>query len=386
MSHFNVVRVTGNLCRFSPNGDKVAYCVENKLTVRHTRTFDECHTFSCVDVIEHIEWSPDNQYILCALYQYSTIQVFSLRNHDWKCKLKDTVSGIVDVWWSPDSRHILTCAEFHVSICIWSLVSQSVKHIRGVKETTSPSLAFSADGRWLAVVGQQGAVDCVSIFSTSWDLKKQIACVGLGRVEGFSWTLDSSAVCVWEGSQGICHLQVYGAARGDLIGNFELSCVGVMSGIKTMAWAGSGQFLGLSCFDDKLVCGRPVIISSLQLDLDKPTELSGIGLAVFSSCGYFLATRADKMPAAIWIWSIKETRLHAVIVHKQPVTAICWAPDEPRLAIVSGSNFVSIWISKEVTVCMTDHICVSDVRWQPSGECLALYAGTKVVFLPLSVF
>jgi hypothetical protein len=41
-----------------------------------------------------------------------------------------------------------------------------------VKETTSPSLAFSADGRWLAVVGQQAAVDCISIFSTSWELKK----------------------------------------------------------------------------------------------------------------------------------------------------------------------------------------------------------------------
>jgi hypothetical protein len=46
-----------------------------------------------------------------------------------------------------------------------------------VKETTSPSLAFSADGRWLAVVGQQGAVDCVSIFSTSWDLKKVNVCI-----------------------------------------------------------------------------------------------------------------------------------------------------------------------------------------------------------------
>jgi hypothetical protein len=70
----------------------------------------------------------------------------------------------------------------------------------------------------------------------------------------------------------------------------------------------------------ELIHGRPVIISSLQLDLENPTELMGIGLAVFSSCGYFLATRADKMPAAIWIWCIKEMALQAVIVHKQPVT------------------------------------------------------------------
>ena len=68
------------------------------------------------------------------------------------------------------------------------------------------------------------------------------------------------------------------------------------------------------------------------------------------------------------------------------VLAMCWAPDEPRLAIVCGSNFVSLWVGKEVTVRMTDHICVSDIKWQPSGECLLLYAGTKVVFLPLSLF
>jgi hypothetical protein len=73
-------------------------------------------------------------------------------------------------------------------------------------------------------------------------------------VEGFSWTADGSAVCVWEGSQGTCHLQVYRVATGEMIGNFELSPVGVMSGIKTMTWAPSGQFLALSCFDDKVRC------------------------------------------------------------------------------------------------------------------------------------
>lgn len=52
----------------------------------------------------------------------------------------------------------------------------------------------------------------------------------------------------------MCRLQVYGVATGKMIGNFELSPVGVMSGIKTMAWARSGQFLALSCFDDKVRC------------------------------------------------------------------------------------------------------------------------------------
>ena len=65
MSHFNVIRVSDNLCQFSPNGDNVAYCVENKLTVRNARTFDQRHTFSCVDVIE-VSYH-------CCIYQERTI-------------------------------------------------------------------------------------------------------------------------------------------------------------------------------------------------------------------------------------------------------------------------------------------------------------------------
>ncbi|XP_023727592.1 WD repeat-containing protein WRAP73 isoform X3 [Cryptotermes secundus] len=396
---------------------------------------------------KYIQWSPDSQYILCALYQHSTIQVFSLHSPDWKCKLRHSVCGIVDVCWSPDSRHILTTAEFHVSICIWSLVSHTVKYITCVKETTKPCFSFSSDGSWLAVVEDQGDLDCISIFSASWKLRKQISCVGLGRIEGFSWTPDASAICVWKGAPDKCQLQVYEISTGELRGNFQ-SSESRMCGIKAVAWMPSdgNVIMWKKCKDtengyhwqywtfyseerkpnnirllnhitwqpmvefphsdillDKvctvyqesftkeqpskisfeLIHGRPVIISSLQMDLENPTKLMGTGLAVFSSCGYFLATRADKMPAALWIWSIKEMALQSVIVHKQPVTAICWAPVEPRLAIVSGSNFVSLWVNKKVMVHMTDQLCVSDVRWDHSGECLALCATTKVAFLQM---
>jgi hypothetical protein len=41
-----------------------------------------------------------------------------------------------------------------------------------VKEATKPSLSFSSDGSWLAVVEDQGASDHISIFSASWKLRK----------------------------------------------------------------------------------------------------------------------------------------------------------------------------------------------------------------------
>jgi hypothetical protein len=36
MRHYNVITVTENLCWFSLNWDKVAYCVENKVRNMHT--------------------------------------------------------------------------------------------------------------------------------------------------------------------------------------------------------------------------------------------------------------------------------------------------------------------------------------------------------------
>lgn len=77
--------------------------------------------------------------------------------------------------------------------------------------------------------------------------------MGLGRIEGFSWTLDGSAICVWEGAPDKCHLQVYKISTGELKGNFQ-SSGDRMCGIKAIAWMPSGQFLALACLDDKVSC------------------------------------------------------------------------------------------------------------------------------------
>jgi hypothetical protein len=77
--------------------------------------------------------------------------------------------------------------------------------------------------------------------------------MGLGRIEGFSWTPDASAICVWEGAPDKCHLQVYEISTGELRGNFQ-SSGSRMCGIKAIAWMPSGQFLALACLDDKVSC------------------------------------------------------------------------------------------------------------------------------------
>lgn len=66
MSYFNVIRVTKNLCQFSPDGTKFAYCFGNELTIRNTVTFEQYHTFFCLDIADvstrHIYESKTNHF------------------------------------------------------------------------------------------------------------------------------------------------------------------------------------------------------------------------------------------------------------------------------------------------------------------------------------
>lgn len=45
-----------------------------------------------------------------------SIQVWSLEQPEWHCKIDEGSAGLVASCWSPDGRHILNTTEFHVSV------------------------------------------------------------------------------------------------------------------------------------------------------------------------------------------------------------------------------------------------------------------------------
>jgi hypothetical protein len=61
------------------------------------------------------KWSKDSDFILCSLNKRNIVQVFSLENPEWKCKIDEGSAGLIQVCWSPDSRHILTTSDFNVN-------------------------------------------------------------------------------------------------------------------------------------------------------------------------------------------------------------------------------------------------------------------------------
>lgn len=105
--------------------------------------------FSCIDKIDKIEFSLDSEYLLCGVYTRSTVQVFSLANPQWRCRINESIAGIVSVTWAPDSRHIIIESDFGIQLAIWSLLENTSYIIHSPKLNC---LAFSDCQRYLLIL------------------------------------------------------------------------------------------------------------------------------------------------------------------------------------------------------------------------------------------
>ena len=110
-----------NVC-YSSSSTLLASASGSTLTIRDAVTLEILDTHTCIDKIEKIEFSPDSSYILCGIYTRCAIQVFSVADSKWRCRINESVAGIVSASWSPDSRHIVVESDFGIQLAIWSLV------------------------------------------------------------------------------------------------------------------------------------------------------------------------------------------------------------------------------------------------------------------------
>lgn len=402
---------TGQLCKFSPNGTYLASTVQNRLVVRSTKSLQVTQVFSCQYAIQAVEWCSDSSLVLCAMFKRSVIQIWSLSQPTWCCKIDEGTAGIIGFSWSPDARHVLTIAEFHVRITVWSLVNKAVSYIRYPKSIES-SHAFSPDGRYLALIERRDCKDYISIFSCSaWQLMKHFE-VETKDATGVSWSPDSRVICIWESPldykvliysvDGRC-LAVYNAYHWAL-------------GVKAVAWSPSSQFLAIGSYDQKVrilnhiiwrsvaeysheelltksnfvmykemeklwgarglrlgsttttkyevIVERPVSVATVKPDLTKANPRLGVSFAAFSPNNRYLATRNDNMPTVLWIWSMEELSLAAVLVQVHPIKHIVWNPHQSSVAICTGTNKIYTW--------SPDDCKAFEIPTQSNFECLSL--------------
>lgn len=163
--------IVGTASQFSPSGEYVASLSASRLTVRNSHTLEVTNIFQAVDKIEKAEFSPDSEYILCALYARNAIQVFSLRDKTWKCRINEGVTGMVHCFWAPDSRKIAVESDFGIQLSFWSL-TDSTSTIISLPKAAYPGMvsqmaAYSDDSQFLAVVHRIDLQDYIGVYATS---------------------------------------------------------------------------------------------------------------------------------------------------------------------------------------------------------------------------
>ncbi|XP_006016278.1 WD repeat-containing protein WRAP73 isoform X1 [Alligator sinensis] len=425
-------KLSGLLCKFSPDGKRLASCVQYRLIVRDVNTLQILQLYTCLDQIQYVEWSSDSLFILCAMYKRGIVQVWSLEQPDWHCKIDEGSAGLVASCWSPDGRHILNTTEFHLRITVWSLCTKSVSYIKYPK-ACQQGIAFTKDGHYMALAERRDCKDFISLFVCSdWQLLRHFD-TETQDLAGIEWAPNGCVLAVWDTCLEY-KILLY-SLDGRLLSTYRAYEWSL--GIKSIAWSPSSQFLAIGSYDEKVrilnhvtwkkitefehppIIANPKIIvykeveksatvetqklsfpptrelasslfsipskydiSQVPMSLqyikpvaDRANPRIGIGTLAFSPDNCFLATKNDNTPNAIWIWDIQKLKLFVVLEQLCTVNSFQWDPRQPRLAICTGNSKVYLWSPAgcvSVQVPMEGDFQVLSLCWHSGGDTMAL--------------
>lgn len=130
--------------------------------------------------------------------------------------------------------------------------------------------------------------------------------------------------------------------------------------------------------------GHELIYTAQKLPLSLPSVKPmpenlnphmGVGIAEWSACGRFLATRNDAMPRAVFIWDGSTLGLHSVMLQANPVRGVAWHPTRQALAVCTGISAVFLWSPHG---CQTAPLPqdrafrVTGVAWNAAGDAMVL--------------
>uniref|UniRef100_A0A669CB34 WD repeat containing, antisense to TP73 n=1 Tax=Oreochromis niloticus TaxID=8128 RepID=A0A669CB34_ORENI len=247
MNFSEVFKQSNQLCKVSPDGKYLATCVQYRLVVRDVSTLQIMHLYTCLDQISHMEWSSDSLFILCAMYKRGLVQVWSLEQPDWHCKIDEGSIGLVSSRWSPDGRHILNTTEFHLRITVWSLCTKAVSYIKYPK-ACQKGIDFSRDGSYMALAERRDCKDFVSIFvCDDWHLLRHFE-TETQDLAGLEWSPNGCVLAVWDSC--LEYKVLLYSLDGRLLSTY--SAYEWSLGVKSVSWSPSSQFLAIGSYDEKV--------------------------------------------------------------------------------------------------------------------------------------
>ncbi|KAG9332835.1 hypothetical protein JZ751_014934 [Albula glossodonta] len=397
-----------------------ATCVQYRLVVRDVNTLQILHLYTCLDQISQMEWSSDSLFILCAMYKRGLVQVWSLEQPDWHCKIDEGSAGLVCSRWSPDGRHILNTTEFHLRVTVWSLCTKSVSYIKYPK-ACQKGVDFSRDGRYMALAERRDCKDYISVFvCEDWQLLRHFE-TETQDLCGVEWSPNGCVLAIWDtclesitwspSSQFLAigsydeKVRILNHITWKKITEFEhpasisYSKAVVYKEVEKRPVLGSDDLsirqqltMGSALFSTQSKCKCNVSAVNLpsgsvirgfldggsikrQPDPDRANPKIGISSMAFSPDNRYLATKNDNMPNCVWVWDMQKLRLLAVLEQVAAIRCFLWDPRRPRLALCTGNAKIYLWSPAgcvSVQVPVEGNFQVLSLSWHGSGDSLIL--------------
>ena len=275
MNFSELFKITSRQCAFSPNGHHVACVNQYRLIIRSTSTLEIINLFPCIDTIETIEWSYDSCFILAGLIKRHAVQIFSLENPEWKCKIDEGSAGLCSVHWAPDSRHVLTTAQFHLRITVWSLTSKNVSYIKYPKKISPKSYVFSPLNSYMALVERRNdSTDHISIFdySSSWSMIAHFQPAEVEDLQGIEWSPIADVLCLWENSYEY-KIGFY-TLDGQLLNLYKPEGDRLSLGIRCARWSPTGQVIAVGDYEERIAVFSYLTYKQIRAPFEHPQKLS----------------------------------------------------------------------------------------------------------------
>ena len=241
--------ILGSCSAWSPSSAYIAVINSSRVTIRDGQTMEASAVHSCVDKIDKFAFSPDSNYIMCCVFSRNTVQIFSMVDSAWRCRINEGVAPIVKAEWTPDSRNIITVSDFGIQMSIWSLTENSSRLITQPKympsagiydvalqldsfssccyskgssnhEQQSTLFRFSDCESYLAVVHRIDLNDYIGIYKTypTWGEFSKFRCK-TSDVTALHWSENSKFVLTVDSPLSY-HINIY-SIGGDYVAHFS---------------------------------------------------------------------------------------------------------------------------------------------------------------------
>jgi WD40 repeat protein len=426
------------LVRLSPNGEFLASAQKRTLTIRVVATYEVHVHVRCSDDVQALAWSPDSELISCSITKRASVevrlslpivvwgwgdapcdarasvrphvqahglalvlQVFAVRQPDWRCRIDEGVAGLVHSSWAPDSRHIVTVADFQIHMTLWSLTTQKTVVVQKPK---APQKAVTFSGSFMAVATRKDCKDSITVFDCdSWETVSTFQ-VKTSDLAAIVWNDDGSAII----AQDTClrfFLVVY-STMGEVLR--EYTAYEHALGIRSLTMNPGGAFLAVASFDQsvrllnslswevaseyphthpkllaqavkctgvRLVtefraprtreCSK-FVVSQSEDAFTVPTDAVvadgaatpkvGVSVVRWSYDGRYMATKNENMPRVLWVWDVSVGGLQTVIVLDDAVRCMAWSPTDDLLCFSTGGEQLYEWTPESVDAIQVDDL------------------------------